>query len=138
MILKPSVRAAVQMEQHPRQRPTGTPTSMHSSFAALPYQPGGLQGLLHPGVTQPHVMLFTQLLVKMPHVEIRVLLLIQPQDLFHGCQRYPLRAGLPLAMVEQPVIAELFVALFPASHLTITDADDLGCLLPGDLLGQGS
>jgi hypothetical protein len=55
---------------------------MHPAFAALSHQPGGLQGALHPRVTQPDVVLLSQLLVKMPHVEIRILLLIQPQNLF--------------------------------------------------------
>src|SRR6267378_5854887 len=42
LILKPSVRTAIQMQQHPRQRAPWPPPPMYSSFPTLLHQPGHL------------------------------------------------------------------------------------------------
>jgi hypothetical protein len=46
--------------------------------------------MLHPGITQLDPMLSQQLLVKVPHIEIKVLFLVKPQRFFHLRQRHPL------------------------------------------------
>jgi hypothetical protein len=51
-----------------------------------------------------------QLLVKVPHVEVRVLLLVQPQHLLPRPQRHALRAGPTSPPVEPPVRTVLLVA----------------------------
>ena len=129
--------AAVDVQQHPRQRPPRTPLAMHSALAPPRHQPRSLQALLHPGVAEFDLMLARQLLVKMPHVQIEILLPIQPQHLLHHRHRHPLRRRLAAPPVEQPVKAELFVALAPAPHVPVADADDLGRLIPRDLLRHG-
>jgi hypothetical protein len=50
-------------------------------------------------------MQFPKLLVKMPDIEIAVLLSVQPQDLFGGLQRNPVAAGFAVAAICQTSIA---------------------------------
>jgi hypothetical protein len=76
---QPGVRAAIQMQQHARQRTTRSPPAMHPAPPPLGHQSGTLQRQLHPGVAQGNAMLLPQLLVKMAHVEIEILLAIQRQ-----------------------------------------------------------
>ena len=75
-------------------------------------------------------MLFAQLLVKMPHVEVRVLFAIELQHVFYRRHGNPFRTGLTLAAVVQTVIAVLLVPLAPAPHGSIRHSDDLGRLPP--------
>ena len=110
---------------------------MHPALAPPRHQPRPLQGLLHPGVAEFDLMLLPQLLVKMPHVQIGIALAVQSQNLLHLRQWNPLGRRPAAPPVEQPVIAELLVALPPAPHVPIADADDLGCLPPRDLLRHG-
>src|SRR3974390_1735142 len=65
--------------------------------------------------------------------QIEIAIPVQSQDLLHRRQRHPLGGRLSPPPVEQPVIAVLFVALVPAPHRPIADADNLGCLPPGRL-----
>jgi len=52
---------------------------MFAALASGLHQPCALQRLLHPGVTQVNVVLAAQLLVKVKHVKVEVLFLVQPQ-----------------------------------------------------------
>ncbi len=81
-------------------------------------------------------MLFSEFLVKVAHIEIDVLLLIKAQDFFDGFYGDALGRGLSTSAVEESIITMLLVALSPAAHLAATNADDLGSLPPGNLLGQ--
>ncbi len=110
---------------------------MHPPFAPPRYQPSPLQSLFHPGVAQLNPVLLAQLLVKMLHVQIEIAISIQSQNLLHRGQRDPFGGRLSPPSVEQTVIAVRFVALVPASHRPIADADNLGCLPPGNLLCHG-
>ena len=58
-----------------------TAPPMGSAFAPNPNQTRGLQRLLHPRVVVVDATLFSQLLVKVPDIEIRVRLPIQLQYL---------------------------------------------------------
>src|SRR5271166_3314853 len=84
-------------------------------------------------VAQLELVLGPQLLVKMLHAQIEIAIPIQSQNLLHHRQRDSLGGRLSPPPVEQPVIAKLFQSLSPAAHRPLTDADDLGCLPPGDL-----
>ncbi len=64
---------------------------MHAPFPSFLHQPGALQRQLHPRVTQLEIVFFHQLLVKVPHVEVKVLLLVQTQYFLHSLKRHPLR-----------------------------------------------
>ena len=75
-------------------------------------------------------MVLDQLLVKMPHVEVEVLLAIQLQHLLDRLHRHPLWARPLFATVEQTVVPKLLVALAPAPQAAIAYPDDLGRLPP--------
>src|SRR5258707_9884558 len=107
---------------------------MWATLAAASYQPSSLQGLLHPCVAEFYRVLLLQLLVKMLHVQVKISISIQPQNLLHLSQRDSLGRRLTPPPVEQSVIAELFVALMPAPHLPVADANDLRRLPPRNLL----
>ena len=65
LVLQPLMPAAVDVQQHPRQRPPRTPLAVNSALAPARHQPGSLQRLLHPRVAQFDAVLGFQLLVKM-------------------------------------------------------------------------
>src|SRR5258708_26219445 len=87
LILEPAMAAAIDVQKHARQRTPGSSFAMHPAFPSPRYQPGSLQGQLHPGVAELNRVLLPQLLVKMPHVQIEILLAIQSQYLLHLAQR---------------------------------------------------
>src|SRR5450759_3235814 len=110
---------------------------MHPAFAPFRHHPRSLQQPLHPAVADLDLVLLLQLLVKVPHVQIEILLPIQPQDFLHHRQRHFLGRRFPPPSVTQTPEPELFIAFMPAPHLSVADADDLGRLPPRDLLRQG-
>src|SRR6266568_2340824 len=136
VVLEPLVMTPIQVQQHPRQRPRRPPLAVYAALPRLLHQPRSLQGQLDPRVAQPDAMLFPQLLVKVPHVEVVVALLIEPQHFFHGLQRHALGARSAPAPVEQPVVAVLLVAAPPAPHAPVADAENLRRLPPRDPLRQ--
>src|SRR5205807_7607919 len=70
LVLKPSVPAALDVQQHAGQRPPWTPLAMHPALAPPRHQSCPLQGLLHPAVAEFDLMLIAELLMKMPHVQM--------------------------------------------------------------------
>ena len=125
--------AAVDVQQHPRQRSSRPSPAVRPAFVSFGHQPGALQRLLHPGVAQPDIMLVLKLFVKMPDVQVVVLLAIQPQHLLHRGHRDPLWARLPLAPVCQAGVAELLHPHPPPAHRSVAHPDDFGRRQPGDL-----
>src|SRR5271157_5454422 len=111
---------------------------MRPALAPLGHQSGPLQQAFHPTVAQLHLMLGRQLLVKVAHVQVEILLPVQLQYLLHLRQRHPLGRRLAPPPVIQTANPELLVALPPAPHLPVADADDFCCLPPGDLPGDRS
>src|SRR5260370_28936408 len=71
LILEPAMAAAIDVQKHARQRTPGSSFAMHPAFPSPLYQPGSLQGQLHPGVAELNLVLLPQLLVKMPHVQMK-------------------------------------------------------------------
>src|SRR6266853_5502521 len=126
------------MQQHPRQWPPRTPLAMHATLASPRYQPRSLQGQLHPGVAELDLVFALQLLVKMAHVQIEIPIAVESEHLLHHSYRHPFRRGFALPPVEQTVVAKLLIALAPAPHRTIANADDLGGLPPRDPFRHGS
>jgi hypothetical protein len=57
---------------------------MHAALGLALHRTGPLQGLLHPRVTQPDLMFLAQPFVKMPHVQIEVLVPVQAQNFFRA------------------------------------------------------
>src|SRR6266852_2399481 len=130
-ILEPAMAAAINVQEHARQRTPGSSFAMHPAFPSPLYQPGSLQSQLHPGVAELNLVLLAQLLVKMTHVQIEILLAIQSEYLLHLCQWNSFRRRGSSSAIEQPVIAKLLVALPPTTHVPVADADDLRRLPPG-------
>src|SRR6266576_1477307 len=114
--------AAIAVVENDRQRPQRSSLAMHPAFPSPLYQPGSLQGQLHPGVAELNLVLLPQLLVKMPHVQIEIPLAIQFQYLLHLGQGHSFRRGASSSAIEQPVIAKLLVALSATTHVPVTDA----------------
>ena len=73
-------------------------------------------------------------LVEVPHVQVEVPLAIEPQHLLDLGQRYPPAPRRAPPPVEQTVVTMLLVALSPAPHRPVADADNLRCLPPAELL----
>src|SRR5208337_329242 len=106
---------------------------MVAVLGARRHRPAGLQSGLDPLIAQTDVVMLTQLITEMRDVKTPVLLLIQPQDLLHGRQRHLPRTGSATPTVEQPIIAALLVALFPAPHGAAGYPQDLRRLPPLEL-----
>src|SRR5208337_3118604 len=134
LVLKPLMPTAIQVEQHPGRRPTLAPLAMHPPLSPLLDQPRALQRQLHPGVAERDAVPLPQLLLKVPHVQVGVLLPIELQHLLGHLQRHTLRTGLAPPPVQQPVVPMLLVALLPPSHAAVRDPDNLRRLPPRDLL----
>ena len=129
-ILKPGVFAGIDVQQHSGQRTPGTTTPMCSSPPLPVHQSRSLQCHLHPRVADPDAVLLGQLLVKMAHVEIEILLPVELQHLLGRLQRNSFRARPPFPPVVQPVVAVFLVAFPPPPHGPVGDADNLGRLPP--------
>jgi hypothetical protein len=74
-------------------------------------------------------MLGLQLLVKMLHVQIEIVIAVETQNLFHHRQRNSLGRRLSPPPVEQSVIPELLIALPPTPHPPVADANNLRRLI---------
>ena len=72
IVVQPAMLAAVDVQQHPRQRPSRPPPPVRSPLVPLGHQPGSLQRFLHPGVAQLDRVLVPQLLVEVPDVQVVV------------------------------------------------------------------
>src|ERR1700674_2106499 len=138
VIGKPGVRAAVQIQQHSRQRSPHPPLAVRPAPPPLAHQPRALQGQLDPGITQADAVLLPELLVKVAHVEIEILLPVQPQDLLRRLQRYPPRTWPATTAIPQSVIPPFLIPPVPTPHLPLADPEDLRRLPPGDPLGHRS
>src|ERR1700730_5600872 len=102
--------AAIDVQQHARQRTPRSSFAMHPAFPSPLYQPDSLQGQL----------------------QIEILLAIQPQYLLHHGQRNSFRRWSSSSAIEQTDVAKLLIALPPTTHVPVADADDLRRLPPGN------
>ena len=109
---------------------------MRTSFAPFGHQARSLQGLLHPAVAESDAFSFAQLLMKVAHIEIRILVSVQRQHLFHCLHCHPMVAALATPLIEQSVIAMLQVPRPQPLHVSNAHARDLGRLDPAQLFGQ--
>src|SRR5688572_18865272 len=96
--------AAVDVQHHARQRPTGSPLAMGTRFVAFGQQASLLQSLLHPAVAKCNTVDLTQLLVEVPRTQIGILLSEQLQHLFQLLHWHPLRTRSAFAPIPQPAI----------------------------------
>src|ERR1700730_4686691 len=114
IILKPAMLAAIDVQQHARQRAPRTPLAMNPALTPTGDQPGSLQHSFDPAVTELNLLLGAQLFVKVTHVQIEILLPVELQNALHHCHRYALRGRLAPPPVKYPAKAKLLISLAPA------------------------
>ena len=137
LILKPLVKAAVDMQHHARQGATFTTLAMNSPLRLPLHPPSALQRLLDPYVSQVDLVLLRQLLVKMAHVQVKVLLPLRIQNLLGLGLRHPLAARPTTPTIQQSIVATHLISLPPATKLPVADTDNLSSLPPHDLPRAG-
>src|SRR5215470_4682548 len=79
-------------------------------------------------------MLGLQLLMEMLHVQIEILFPVEREYFLHRCHRHSATRGLAPAPVQQSVVTLFHVALPPAPHVPVADAQYLRRLPPGNFL----
>src|SRR5712692_5401114 len=134
---QPPMRAPIDVQQHPHHRPPLAPPPMHAPLGGFLHQPSALQQQLHAGVAQLDAVLLAQLLVKVPHAEIAILLPIQPQHLLDHRPGNSFGTGPPPAPIVQTVEALHAVPRVPPPQVSRTDAQNVGRLPEGDLFADG-
>src|SRR5215831_4711897 len=107
---------------------------MWTTFVPDRDQPRSLKRILHPCIAVMDSMLFAQLLVKVTHIKIRILLPIQFQDLFQFLHWHLLRTGPFPSVVVQTIESHFLPLSPPASDGPRADTQYLRCLPPRDLL----
>jgi hypothetical protein len=80
------------------------PLAMYAALGLALDQTGCLQGMFHPRVTQPDLMFLAELLMKVPHVQIEVLVPIQAQDLFRSSRGLSRKGG-PTTLTAESTVA---------------------------------
>ena len=123
----------VDMQHHPRQRASRPLFTVPPAFARPGHQARRLQRRLDPAVAELHGMLLGQLLGKVLHIEIKVLLPVQSQHLLHRGHRDSFGTGPLPPPVKQAVIAVFLVAPFPALQTARGNPQNLGRLHPQNL-----
>ena len=76
VVLKPAVFAPVDVQHHTRHGPPRTAPTVRAPLVPLRHQTGPLQRLLHPAVAEPDPFHLRELLVKVTHVEISILVAV--------------------------------------------------------------
>src|ERR1035438_3676947 len=97
--------AAVDVQHHPRKWTPFTPLAMNPAPGLALHQTGCLQSLLHPRVAQSDLMFLAELLMKVPHVQIEVLVPVEAQNLFRLHLRHSPATLLPLSPVQASLAA---------------------------------
>ena len=75
--------AAVNVQQHPRQRPARPPPPVRSPLVPFGHQPSSLQRFLYPGIAQLNGVLIPQFFMEVPNVQVVIRLLIERQHLLY-------------------------------------------------------
>ncbi len=99
----------------PAQRAPFAPLAVDTALAGLGHQSCPLQGQLYPGIAQMDPVLAAELLVKMAHVQVKVLLPVKPQHLLGLPQWHAF--GLAGRAADQSVVALFFIALANAASV---------------------
>jgi len=136
-VLKPAMMTAINMQHHPGQACAGPSFSMRRPRSATLHQPGPLQHVLDPRIAAVHLVVRTQLLVKMPHIQIKILLSIQRQHPIHFFHRNLAPTRLALPLVSYPSEAMPLILPFPSAHRSRAHSQNLSRLPPCDLLRHG-
>src|SRR5450759_616509 len=76
IVVQPAMLAAVDVQQHPRQRPPRSSSPVRPPLVPFGHQAGSLQRFLYPGVAQLDVVLLPQLFVEVPDIQVVVRLFV--------------------------------------------------------------
>src|SRR5437016_3654575 len=106
LVRKPLVLARVNVQEHPRQWTALTPLAVRAPPRLPLDEASALEHAFRPRVAHRDGVLTSELLVEVLHVEIKVLLAVEAQDLFKHSTGHPARAGLAAPPVEQSMEAE--------------------------------
>src|SRR5256712_7368350 len=135
---QPAMATAVEVEQL-------AVTRARLPAAAMPGAgPGGggharhLQGLLHEGIAEAHVMVATRELMEMADVEALVALAIEGEPALHFRHRRPLGRGRLPTAVEEALIPLVLQLPAQAPDAARTAPADVGGLQPGELAREGA
>ena len=122
--------AAVQVQELAKTRAGLAAPAMPAARATRGHQPGCLQGRLHEGVGEGHLLVPTHELVEVPDVEPRVPLPIETQDpLDLGKRRQPGRRALA-PPIQQPVIPHSLLPGAPPAQAARMHPQDVCGLQP--------
>src|SRR3989449_877612 len=97
-----------------------------------------LQGLLHEGIAEAHVMVATRELMEMADVEALVALAIEGEPALHFRHRRPLGRGRLPTAVEEALIPLVLQLPAQAPDAARTAPEDVGGLQPGELAREGA
>src|SRR5882672_9808309 len=126
----PDMARPVLVQQHAPKRPTWTLLAVRRTLRRLLHQARRMQGELRHRVAQHIAMPLLQLLVKMLHREVRVLVSEQPHHPLQFFLRRTPRRSPTHAQVDQPVIALRLKAFGPTLERPHVDPEKLcSCLL---------
>src|SRR6478672_4416832 len=123
--------AAIDVQHHSRYGPAGPSPTMFASFGCL-HESGELQCLFDPCVADVDPMIAGQLFMKMPHVEIGILFLEQPEYFLRLFQRNSFRARV-FSSIIQTRISTLLDPTPPSSHRPVGYSQDLSRFPPAQL-----
>jgi hypothetical protein len=82
-------------------------------------------------------MALLQAFMEVAHMNIEIVLAIEPQHMLYHRQRHASWAGLPGAAVEEPIVALPLISVFPAAHGTRRNPQDRSRLNPVELSLNG-
>ncbi len=114
------------MQHHPGKRPAGKALAVTASLLAPFYQASLLQRGFHPRIAVLQPMLLPQFLMKVLHIEVKVLLPIKTEYLLQIRHWNTRRTRRALAGFPQSAIAVLLILLAPPPHGPVSHPDDLG------------
>src|SRR5262249_27694944 len=120
--------AAVDVEQHARLGTADTPLAVDSALALLGHQARSLQRLFDPRIAQVNPVLLYQLLVKMAHVQVVILLPIERQYLLHHRQGHSALTRQAPPPVQKTVITKVFVTPSQSAQMSRCQSRYLGRL----------
>jgi len=83
---------------------------------------GALKHILDPRIAPVNVMLLDQFFVKMPDIEVEVLVSVQTQYLLQFRRRRSLPTRFALSFIEQTPQAVFLVSELPSAHAALTDS----------------
>src|SRR5438093_6732042 len=135
---QPAMATAVEVEQLAVTRARLAAAAMPAAGLVGGDEARHLQGLLHEGIAEAHVMVATRELMEMADVEALVALAIEGEPALHFRHRRPLGRGRLPTAVEEALIPLVLQLPAQAPDAARTAPEDVGGLQPGELAREGA